>query len=130
MISMVLRVEPVAWERVKIGHYCQSYVPSKTREFKEACGYLARRHRPERLLDGPLRLTARFFLRPPKKRKFDQPAVRPDLDNYIKALKDALNLIIWTDDSRVCQYGDGTGKYYDLSPNPRPRIELSVEEIS
>ena len=129
MISMVLNLEPVAWERVKRGRHGNAYVPDKTRGFKADCATLAIRHRPPALLDGPLKFTVKFFLAPPKKPRFSQPAVRPDLDNYIKGLKDALNMVLWTDDSRVCQYGEGTGKYYDFSARPRPRIELSVEEI-
>jgi len=73
----------------------------------------------------PLRLEAVFVVpKPksvPKKRKF--PVSRPDLDNYLKLLKDALNKYLWEDDAQIVEvrarkeYGDP------------PRIRLRVEEI-
>lgn len=36
------------------------------------------------------------------KAKRPWPSVRPDLDNYVKAVLDAANGIIWLDDSQVC----------------------------
>lgn len=129
MIAMTLNIAPVAWERVKRGKHGNAYVPGKTRTFETECAILARRHRPAKLLDGPLKLTVKFFVKPPKKLKYPEPASRPDLDNYIKALKDALNGVLWTDDSRVCRYGEGTGKYYAHGVPSKPRIEITVEEI-
>ena len=128
MISMTLNIAPVAWERVKRGKYGNAYVPDKTRRFKSDCATLARRHRPKELLDGPIRLTAKFYIITPKNRKSPHPITRPDLDNYLKALKDALTGVLWTDDSRVCQYGLGTGKYY-CEPGMSPRIEVAVDNI-
>lgn len=55
-------------------------------------------------LSGPLELTIHFFLQKPKsKPKYKAwPDVRPDLDNYVKAVKDALKGIVYRDDAQVC----------------------------
>ena len=45
---------------------------------------------------------------------------RPDLDNLLKLVKDALNGLMWVDDSQV-QIG---GAFKILSHNPRTEIEL------
>lgn len=55
-------------------------------------------------LTGPLQMVLNFSLWKPKsKPKYKVwPDVRPDLDNYIKAVKDALKGIAYRDDSQVC----------------------------
>jgi len=48
------------------------------------------------------------------------PDGKPDLDNYLKAAKDALNGIVWLDDSQVV----GGEQYKTYSE--RPRVVISV----
>jgi Holliday junction resolvase RusA-like endonuclease len=48
----------------------------------------------------PLTLTAKFYLTKPKSVKRLYPTVKPDLDNYTKAVMDALK-DIWGDDCQV-----------------------------
>jgi Holliday junction resolvase RusA-like endonuclease len=78
------------------------------------------------VLDCALKLEVRFYLPRPKRTKNTRPSVRPDLDNYVKALKDALNGIVWSDDSRICDLW--AEKHY-AAEGTRPRIEMRVEEI-
>jgi len=61
-------------------------------------------------LDGPLTLDCTFLMPRPKRlyRKKDPSSKvwhisRPDLDNIIKAVKDALTGIVWRDDSQICE---------------------------
>jgi len=129
-IEFTIPLAPVAWQRVKRGEYGQAYVPTKTRRFKNEIALYVTRLVPaeHRLFFGPLRLTARFILIPPKSCRRPYPSVRPDLDNYLKALKDGLIGVLWDDDSQVCMYGEGTGKFYDMSGGGS-RIEIIVEEL-
>jgi Holliday junction resolvase RusA-like endonuclease len=55
--------------------------------------------------EEPISLKMTFFLKRPKtvRRKF--PTARPDLDNYVKLVLDALNHVLWLDDSQVCEMG-------------------------
>jgi crossover junction endodeoxyribonuclease RusA len=129
-IEFIIPVKPVAWQRVKRGKYGQSYVPKKTKEFEDTVGYFAMSAaRGLKFGPGPLILTAKFILERPKTSKNLHPCIRPDLDNYLKALKDGLNGVLFQDDSQVVQYGPGTGKYYDMSGG-RARIEVSLESLS
>jgi Holliday junction resolvase RusA-like endonuclease len=128
-IEFELLLDPVAKERPRLGKYGNAYTPYETRVFENNVKLLASRYRPEKLLDGPLRLTVMFYVRCPAKPKYSMPAVAPDLSNYMKSLEDGLNGVIWSDDSRICEYGHGTGKFYDKSPGAKPRIVVIVEEL-
>lgn len=122
-IIISIPLAPVPWQRVKRGKYGQAYVPPKTRAFELALATLVQRATTVRKLAGPLSLVLKFYLAKPKKPKFHLPAVRPDIDNFIKTI-DALNGILWTDDAQIC-------KLYSekLYGNP-PRIELELREIT
>ncbi len=85
-------------------------------------------------LDGIIRVKIKFFENPPKntpkwKEKlmdmgYIRPVKKPDLDNYIKLLLDALNGIIWVDDRHIIEIH--ASKFYTLNT---PRIELIVNQI-
>jgi len=100
----------------------KSYTPKKTASWEEAIRAAALEHRPEKLLDGPLALEATFYRLKPKSKpkKYLYPDTKPDLDNLIKSVKDALEGIIYTNDSRIVdevvrkRYGDP------------PRVEVTI----
>ena len=50
------------------------------------------------------------------------PSVKPDIDNFIKIICDALNGIVWIDDKQVVQVN--AAKLY--SDNPRTDITVST----
>jgi Holliday junction resolvase RusA-like endonuclease len=63
-------------------------------------------NRPKAPLDGPLCVELSLYLPKPKSapKSKERPDVRPDLDNYEKAILDALTQAgIWTDDGRICE---------------------------
>lgn len=99
--KLYLPIEPVAWQRVKRGRFGQAYVPSKTRKYKESLALLIKKEFKKSPASGPLILYLYFGIRKPKTVKRRIPDVRPDLDNYIKAFKDAANGVLWHDDSQV-----------------------------
>ena len=85
---------------------------------------------PEQLCDGPLILDVAFYLPRPKKlmRKRDPAgpiphADKPDLDNLLKAVKDALKGVLWRDDCQIYKYGPSTIKLYAEKAG-RPRVDL------
>ncbi|MFC2000183.1 RusA family crossover junction endodeoxyribonuclease [Chloroflexota bacterium] len=71
----------------------------------------------------PVRLKIGFYFpRPgsiPKKRRL--PTTRPDLDNYLKLVQDALNKIVYDDDAQI------TTVYMGKRYGSPPRIEIVVE---
>ena len=104
------------------------YDPKKVATYKQQLGYLARQAMQERGLepyDGPLEVRMEFY-RPvqasisnkERARRLSgvhRPTVKPDLSNYIKALEDALNGIIWADDN--CIVGLMAEKFYAEEPH-------------
>lgn len=53
---------------------------------------------------------------------------RPDLDNYEKAVMDALKSTIWKDDSQVAFYGPKHGKFYHALGD-HPRVEITCAMV-
>ena len=110
-------IEPVEQARpraTRMGKGIRLYDPKKVAIFKRQLGMLARQQMLDRGLepfDGPLEVCMEFH-RPvqaslsqkERARRLSgshRPTVKPDLSNYIKALEDALNGIIWVDDNLI-----------------------------
>lgn len=53
-----------------------------------------------------------------------RPTKKPDLDNILKAICDALTGIVWRDDKQIV--GDDTKKWYGVEP----RVEVSIMECA
>lgn len=112
--------------------FVNAYTPAATRTFERALAMAAKvamRGKPP--MDGPLRVTVTASLGVPSSwsnRKRDaalagivRPTSRPDGDNFQKIAWDALNSIIWHDDSQIV---DGRViKVY--SEQPALRIEVN-----
>jgi Holliday junction resolvase RusA-like endonuclease len=109
------------------------YDPAKSRHYKEYVRLAASEHAPAALLEGPLQLVVNVYRSIPKsfsKKKTAQaeagvirPTSKPDVDNYVKAIKDALNKVIWKDDSQIVSVT--VDKFY----SQRPRIEVKVQAL-
>lgn len=137
MIKFTVYGEPVAQGRPRantVNGHVRMYDPKKSRDYKHYVRLTASQHRPEKLLTGPLALRVKVF-RPTlksfnKKKKAEaekgelRPITKPDVDNYVKAIKDALNSVIWKDDSQVVDLQ--VSKFY----SENPRIEVEIDEVS
>lgn len=82
-------------------------------------------------LSGPLSLTLEFYLPYPKsmsqKKRLESKYVitRPDIDNYVKAVMDAINNSeLWQDDSQVVVLH--ATKFYT---NEKPKTIINIIEI-
>lgn len=77
--------------------------PRKSEAWKDVVRLKALGHRPREPIDYPVRAVLDFHLPRPKEARDDVWAcVRPDVDNYAKAVLDALQQAgFFTDDSRV-----------------------------
>ncbi len=121
--EFTLPITPKAKQRARILKTGRSYTPKETVEFENTIRGLSRKYAPIYLIEGPVALSMEFVVkRPIKPRHKIHPITRPDLDNYIKAVKDAFNGIFWRDDSQVVilmgkkSYGE-------------PKILIAIEEI-
>ena len=117
MAKLEFDIEPVEQARpraTRMGKGIRLYDPKKVTIFKQQLGMLARQQMLDRGLepfDGPLEVCMEFY-RPvqasisQKERDrrllgVHRPTVKPDLSNYIKALEDGLNGILWVDDNLI-----------------------------
>lgn len=101
------------------------YDPLKSRDFKQYVKLVAAQHAPSELIQGPIELFVDVYRSTPKKYQTGpkqaliqlgelRPTSKPDIDNYVKGVKDGLSKIIWQDDSQVVELT--VRKYYSLSP--------------
>lgn len=139
MIQFTLDLEPVAKARARVTRK-GAFTPAATRRFERAMYMLSRRHMPPAPLKGALKVDIVLYLKPPRRCRREYPSVRPDWDNFAKAICDSLNsefrgkgkdrvLIkagFWEDDGQIVDAR--TRKFYDWT-NRRGRIEISIEEL-
>lgn len=136
MIEFIIPGDPVPQGRPRAGRAGRRivmYDPKESREYKRYVSLIARQHAPKTLLEGPLSVRMKIYRQIPKSTtKKDRalifegkkrPITKPDTDNYTKSVLDALNGIIYKDDSQVTDLY--ASKYY----SDDPRVEIKVQEI-
>lgn len=136
MIQFTVYGEPVSQGRPKattINGHVRMYDPKKSTDYKDFVKLVASENAPESLLEGPLNLRVEIYRPIPKsfsQRRIAQaeageirPTTKPDADNYLKAIKDALKNVIWKDDSQVVDVI--VRKWY----SDRPRVEVAIDSI-
>ena len=129
-------IEPVPQLRPRtstLGGYVRVYDPPKVANFKRILRSLAVNQYTRPPLIGPLSVSLTFY-RPVQKsisktereRRLSnrsKPVVKPDTDNYIKSTLDALNGILWHDDSQIVKI-TAEKRYSD-----HPKITVSVKPV-
>ena len=124
-------IEPVEQARpraTRMGKGIRLYDPKKVTVFKRKLGMMARQQMLDRELDpfdGPLEVCMEFYRpvqasisRKERARRLSgvhRPTVKPDLSNYIKALEDGLNGILWVDDNLIVSLQ--AEKFYSERPH-------------
>ena len=109
-VQFTIPGKPFAKQRPRATRQGRVYTPAETVSFERQVAALAAQHFPEPLA-GPVRLTVNAMFLPPKSwsnRKATAALAtphtqRPDIDNCIKAVADALNRIAWADDGQVSE---------------------------
>lgn len=128
-VSLHFLIDPVPKGRPRFTRSGHVYTPKKTKEFEKLVKLKARQAVTEQL-EGPLEMEVMFFIRKPKTVKREYPEVKPDLDNLEKALKDALNGVVYRDDAQIvrkisCKLYDTHGSI-QVKISQIGDIELSV----
>ena len=138
--DLVIPGEAVPQGRPRFGHG-RTYDPPKSRRYKEYVRRFARKNMPSdalgRPLTCPVRLTCVIYRAVPKswsrRKRADaiadkiRPTTKPDLDNLIKGIKDALSGTWYKDDSQVVEYGK-VGKWYAEEPRVYVRLDVEVDD--
>ena len=119
-----------------INGHAVAYDPEKSRNYKAYVKLLATQAMKEQgftMIDGPCCLDILAFFEVPKSKskKFreaalnglERPTKKPDIDNIVKALQDALNGLAYKDDSSIVFLS--VAKCY----SEVPRVEVILREI-
>lgn len=127
--------EPVAQGRPRAGKSWGGktvlYDPDKSRDFKQYVRLVGSQHAPKELIIGPVDLAVDIYRATPKKYQTKpkqaliekgelRPTTKPDVDNYVKGVKDGLNKVIWQDDSQVVNLT--VRKFYSMHPRVVVRV--------
>jgi Holliday junction resolvase RusA-like endonuclease len=81
------------------------YTPKETRDYEkelEGMALIWVETTKHKIIDFPMEVHLHFCFKRPKKPKFKQHGIKPDLDNIIKCM-DSFNEVLWTDDSLICK---------------------------
>ena len=123
--KLIFNIEPIVKGRPRVTRW-GTYTPERTASFEKALKEMARAHWNNEPLDGPLKVRLRLICKKPKKPS--KPYPRGDTDNYAKAVSDALNEVVWLDDSQIVderttkEYGDEGRIEITILPLPVPLI--------
>jgi len=131
MIRFTIPGEPTAQGRARFGNG-RAYDTEKSRSYKEYVRLIAAQHAPEIPLEGPIVFMVDIYKPIPKnfskkktieaENRVLRPTTKPDGSNYLKGLEDAMNGIIWRDDSQLVDIW--VSKWYST----HPRVEITVKE--
>ncbi|MEB7776256.1 RusA family crossover junction endodeoxyribonuclease [Enterococcus faecalis] len=137
-MRIILPIEPKPQSRPRFarrGNYVQTYEDRAMKEYKNQVKNYLRKSRAKLIEKGPISAHVTFYIHPPKsalsnkqkrlevelERKYCDK--KSDLDNYLKAILDASNKILFSDDGQVAKII--TEKKYSYNP----RIEIEIYEI-
>ena len=103
-----------------------TYTPDNTRRWENIVRGQAISYRPKELWKGPISMALTFLMPRPKSlpKKVIHHIKKPDLDNLAKAIKDALQGVIYKTDSQVVVLN--LDKKYTIY---RPGVIVTVEEL-
>jgi Holliday junction resolvase RusA-like endonuclease len=136
IVSFVISGVPIAKGRPRLttrNGFARAYTPEKTRRFETVVAEQARAALgPMDAFTGPVELEAHFSLPIPKSwSKRDKaaalagsilPQSKPDLDNYLKAIADGMNEVVYKDDCQIVscrltkRYGEEPGVAVTVRP--------------
>jgi Holliday junction resolvase RusA-like endonuclease len=134
LYKTVIHIEPVAQERPRVRvvamkgrkPFATVYDPKRSKQFKEDLHNKLKHDMMSRdLINEPMILSCRIFIKRPKTVTREYPEVKPDLSNYLKGIEDAMNGAVYTDDSKIVGYGE----CYKLYTEDIPRIEIELYNI-
>lgn len=136
-IKLVILGEPTAQKRhrhTSRGKFVRTYDPSQSD--KQDFLSIVQKQAPKSPIEGPIKITiACFFSRPKSHYRSGKNAhllkdnhpkwhtTKPDGDNLLKFVKDALNKVYWRDDSLICD--ERVVKLY----SDKPRTEIYINKI-
>ena len=126
MNKLIFFIKPTAKARPRAGRN-GFYTPAKTAEFESKIKIIAKQQNPKIIKGSPVWVSITFTFAATKKKTNILHSSRPDLDNLVKAVCDALNGIAWEDDGQIAIL-ECCKRYADNNTIP-PSIEVVYSEV-
>jgi len=122
-----INIVPVAQGRPRFtvqGGYAKVYDPPKSAAFKKALAWELKCQNPT-VLKGALTVTIIFRMPRPKSlpKKVVHHIKKPDVDNLVKGVKDAMNKLCYNDDSQIVELR--AKKIYSTIPG----VDITLEQM-
>lgn len=121
MIVVKIPIEPVAASRPRFTKRGITYIAQEYRYFKTTLETMIISKYKGEPLKGPLEVCVLLTLSKPKTAKREFPSVRPDIDNFCKAVFDAANEVLWEDDAQIVEL-------HAFKTYGEPSITISVKQ--
>lgn len=125
--------EPVSKGRPRMTKRGHTYTPKRTVDYERMVQTLFHAEHGSPALEGPILLQLDLYFQIPKSRSkavrkrmqqgLDRPCKRPDIDNCMKSVSDALNGIAYKDDSQIV--AAVIQKFW----SNEPRAVVTIEEL-
>lgn len=126
-MKLTFDINPCAKGRPRLstrGGFAHAYTPAKTRLFERTLQVLAREQWTQPALIGALYVAITFYMPVKNKKLWGTPHdKKPDLDNLVKGVNDAMNEILYLDDGQIAKL-EAT-KYYA----EKGRIDLYIYKL-
>jgi len=125
MINIFIDIQPLPAPRPRFTRFRATYNPQKYTDYKEQIAFLAK-EKVKTPFVNEVALHLDFFFKYPKcwgakkKQSISWHTTKPDLDNLIKSILDALNKVAFLDDKQVVsiqarkQYAASSGVKIEL----------------
>lgn len=135
-MRLTVKIEPKAQKRPRFTRNGHAYEDGDMRVWKDTFRYLLKSKKIECIESGAIYINITFYIYPPKyiqkdknnKIKLENEKIyvekRPDIDNYIKAVLDASNGLLYKDDGQIACLA--SQKFYSM----QPRIKIEMERLS
>lgn len=128
MCTFFIDIKPETKQRPRFNSLTKIvYTPKKTAAYENIISFHSRKHLKEPL-DGALSINLNFFFHKPKSNKKNYPAQKPDIDNLVKAVLDALNGIAFKDDSQIVSIS--CNKRWTNETFSKEGIDITIIEMS
>lgn len=128
VIKFTVPGAPVPWARAR-SKGAQRFTPPEVRAFKQVVRWAVTRagwHSRRKPLKVAVIVEVQFFFKKKRaKKQVEVKATRPDLDNLVKCVLDALNGLIFEDDGQVV--GITADKYW-APKDDEPRTAVRIYE--
>lgn len=122
MIHLSIDIKPIPKARPRFTRNGHTYTPATTLKFESHIRQFAKA-RTTRPLEGALEVDLKFNFLKAKTSKLTAHTKRPDLDNLIKGVLDALNGVGFVDDAQIVKLTA------EKNFSDRDFIEITINEL-